>query len=513
MANLFRLIVLLVCSLCFGMVQAQEGESPRIESCSHYSWKPTCSAPPAAFGWYLAKTEESKPQPDIVFSYVYCRVTTGLVQYPNGVLKCVPQQCEANAESVNGQCQCKEGFEKDQTGACVKKPDDKCPDGQIKDASGACVPDPKNKTDDQRCADAAVMHNTVGVDRVGRIGGKQPLGEEMGVCRNSGVTGGSGQPLGCMHRFTGEVAFQTPNGWITEGESWANNTNASGTTAGLACALGLEKDPNNPADADKAPEANKPPKDCRGGFTGSVNGVNVCVDRASTNTNGVDWTRITDGDGKQVDIRTDVNCTGDRCLISQSKKPVDGGATVTTQTSVDRTQFCRQNPKNPVCGTATGASTNNGNGTTGGNTGGNGNGDGDKEPSSFGGSCGAFSCEGDAIQCAIAKEQHKRACEMFDAKDTPEMKLVDAARALDGKGKVTGSLEGNREVDLSTVISTRDQFLGGGGSCPADTTINLPGAGSFVISWTLVCPTLVLMGHVLVILSSISAAFIVLKRD
>lgn len=52
--------------------------------------------------------------------------------------------------------------------------------------------------------------------------------------------------------------------------------------------------------------------------------------------------------------------------------------------------FCASNPSTPLCKT-----------------------------SSWGGSCGAFACDGDAVQCAIAREQHTRNCALF-VTETPE---------------------------------------------------------------------------------------------
>ncbi|GKT02284.1 hypothetical protein AVKW3434_22865 [Acidovorax sp. SUPP3434] len=377
----WRVLLVVLFVLGWGVAHAQEGESPIIESCSHYDWKPTCSAPPAKSGWYLAKTTQTPPQPDITFAYVYCRISTGLVQYPNGVLKCVPQQCEANAESVNGQCQCKEGFEK-KDGACVKKPDD-CPQGQVRNEAGQCVKpvDPYWDTDDGKCNVANNLWNAVGnPDRGGRVNGKIPLGKPTNVCVDSGQTGSGGKPLGCLHEFTGSASFDTGSGWVTEGDSWGARGISTGTgnqVAGLACALGLgeAEDPTKPIDA------SKPDSDCKGGQKGQVNGKDVCIDRSSGEQTGVDWTRIRDTAGNSVDVTTQVDCKRETCTVTETRKPSAGGeSTVTVTNGVDRANYCNANPKNPVCrgltdptGSSRGNGTNTGNGTGNGN--GNGNGE------------------------------------------------------------------------------------------------------------------------------------------
>ena len=127
----------------------------------------------------------------------------------------------------------------------------------------------------------------------------------------------------------------------------------------------------------------------------------------------------------------------------------------------------------------------------------------------MGGACGAFNCQGDAIQCAIAQEQHRRACKLFDDVDSAEYKLYASQKGKEGK--VTGALEGNRDVNINGVLTAQDQFLGPG-ACPADEVIQLADGHSFSIPYSKLCPFLSMMGNVLVIVASISSVFIIIRR-
>ena len=119
---------------------------------------------------------------------------------------------------------------------------------------------------------------------------------------------------------------------------------------------------------------------------------------------------------------------------------------------------------------------------------GKGKGDGDdKEKGSFGGTCGAgFTCEGDALQCAMLKEQHKRNCEVLE-KDTDSSSLAN--KAINGSDDKSAENLKNTAEQLS--IGTFDQAgLGWSQSCPADPEIQLGFGGrasSFSIPFSRIC--------------------------
>lgn len=146
-----------------------------------------------------------------------------------------------------------------------------------------------------------------------------------------------------------------------------------------------------------------------------------------------------------------------------------------------------------------------GTGTGGGGTG-SGDGDGDGEESGFGGTCMAgFACDGDAIQCAIAKEQYARNCKLFD--DTSaESDLYNANK---GKtGNQTGDLPGNETISLTGRIDTSDPL--GGGGCFGDLSVTVWGT-SVSLPLSNLCQYLAMLGNILVAVSMLMAARIVTR--
>lgn len=97
------------------------------------------------------------------------------------------------------------------------------------------------------------------------------------------------------------------------------------------------------------------------------------------------------------------------------------------------------------------------------------------EGSKFGGSCaGGFVCDGDAVQCAIAREQHRRMCMLDDAGDYTKAQAEAAfsdGRSFDAK-KLNGESRALSSLDSSPFLA--------GGSLPdhsitvAGTTVVLP---------------------------------------
>ncbi|MBS0483626.1 MAG: hypothetical protein JSS06_00165 [Proteobacteria bacterium] len=138
---------------------------------------------------------------------------------------------------------------------------------------------------------------------------------------------------------------------------------------------------------------------------------------------------------------------------------------------------------------------------------GNGNGNGEGEKSGFGGACASgFTCEGDAVQCAIAREQHIRSCKMFDD-PSPESQLYDQFK---GKtGNQTGDLPGNDSINLAGRIDTSDA-LGGGGGCIQDLNVTVWNQ-SVTLPFSQICPYLAQLGNVLLAVSFLLALRIVTR--
>lgn len=107
--------------------------------------------------------------------------------------------------------------------------------------------------------------------------------------------------------------------------------------------------------------------------------------------------------------------------------------------------------------------------------------------------------------CAIAKEQHKRACELF-VNESPESKLYDAEAAKGRNRDVTKDLPGNKDVDVSGKLS-QDNLLGGG-QCISDLSVTVWGT-EVSLPMSRICPGLEYMGWVLVAVSSLAGFRIV----
>lgn len=267
---------------------------------------------------------------------------------------------------------------------------------------------------------------------------------------------------------------------VTEGTfSMAGNS----STVDQSCDVGPNTSPP------KVPEKEK----CPSGYTGTVNGVEVCINKVpdSGADGGRDETETNDGTEtttRRVDRST--NCEGDNCTTTTTttttRRNNSTGATTTSTTtetsSTSKPGFCQQNPSSKLCK------------------------DGKEDGSSFGGSCaGGFTCEGDAIQCAMAQEQHRRACKMFDDKSA-ESDLYNANKGKEGNQ--TGGLPGNESISLQGRIDTSDAL--GGGSCFGDLNITVWNQ-AVTLPLSSVCQYLAMLGNILVAVSLLMAARIVTR--
>lgn len=231
------------------------------------------------------------------------------------------------------------------------------------------------------------------------------------------------------------------------------------------------------------------------GYVGSVNGVETCVPGTSSAT-GVDITggssTTTNSDGSTSNSSTSTKCTGVNCTTTTTTTTTASNGTTSSSTrsdTTDRGTYCKGS------GAGTAAC--------------NGDGDGD-DKGSFGGSCTAgFTCDGDAIQCAIAKEQHVRSCKLFDDK-SDESRLYDAEKAKDRNRDVTATLPGNNTVDLSNKLDTSNPLAGP--ACVRDLSITV-WRTQVSLPFSAICPALNYMGWVLVAIASLVAFRIVSGKD
>lgn len=260
-----------------------------------------------------------------------------------------------------------------------------------------------------------------------------------------------------------------------------------------------------PPDPD-APTPQDPPFQCpTGQCPGSVNGTNVCVpctqsQNNTTNTNNTNTT-TTNPDGSPVtppeggtgpgsndgntntNTTTSTTCSGSSCVTTETTTTTNADGTTTTTNATQekpKETFCTENPKSPLC-----------------------------VEGSFGGACGSgFQCNGDAIQCAIAREQHVRSCSLFEDMTSPEAQLYQAKKGL--QGDQTTGLPGNSTVTFGPASFNTSNAIGGSASCMPNLQVTVMGA-SLSLPFNVICPYLGILGNILMAISFLLAARIFMR--
>jgi len=165
-----------------------------------------------------------------------------------------------------------------------------------------------------------------------------------------------------------------------------------------------------------------------GGQFGKVNGVDVCIPPAplAGNTPGISDAGVktsTRPDGSVVSTQASTACDGSNCTTSTATTTTPPGGTATTATQTDvkpQAAFCSENPSLPMCRDSKYAVT----------------------------ACSAPpSCDGDPIQCAIARQSWATACAL-DSTDTAESTAGRSAAAV--TGDQSESLPGNRTISVGS---------------------------------------------------------------
>jgi len=129
----------------------------------------------------------------------------------------------------------------------------------------------------------------------------------------------------------------------------------------------------------------------------------------------------------------------------------------------------------------------------------------------WGGGCDAFTCEGDAVQCAIAREIHQRNCEA--AKSNPYTDMTDAAQA--GTDNASTYIQAQKDAAALDVNARFSQSLDPSpiaASCPSSRSVALPGGNSLEISFEKPCEIAGWLGHFVQAFAYLFAALIVLRN-
>lgn len=368
------------------------------------------------------------------------------------------QSCPANSKLLDGSCICETGFLEE---------------------GNYCIPEPeKDPCELLEPACAGSQNHSVNF----QLGGKK-TGVSF-VCMNPVAIGSDGSFPGCTRGCLGIVggftsAFQSDGGeWVTQGTA---------KFTGSTCDPSVINDLNSQADPEYEPEdepnlTEKP--DCPNGFKGTVNGVSVCVPpKASEGL--LEKEEKDNGDGTKTEKETKVKCENGVCEITTTTitKDTTSNTVVSSSsatTTVEKGKFCADNPTASACKDDSNSE--------------------EGKKGSFSGSCQAgFECDGDAAMCAIAIEQHKRACETLEPAKEGIWKDIEA-------GTDSGSAEAMKReaqtINISTSLNTSGYGLPR--SCPADPVIELPFVSkTFSIPFSKACPILKTMSDVALLITAL----------
>lgn len=245
-----------------------------------------------------------------------------------------------------------------------------------------------------------------------------------------------------------------------------------------------------------------PPRCGAGQCPGEVNGVYTCVKCTDIATPEKPVT--------QYDKKTETTTTGTppnqttETKSTETKSTHDGSGTVTSTTTTSTTKtdangtttteegktekkesqesFCKENPTVAFC-----------------------------KNGKWGGGCDAFTCEGDAVQCAIAREIHQRNCDA--TKSNAYTDITDAAQA--GTDNASTYIQTQKDAAALDVNARFSQSLDASpiaASCPASRSVALPGGNSLEISFEKPCEIAGWLGHFVQAFAYLFAALIVLRN-
>jgi hypothetical protein len=220
---------------------------------------------------------------------------------------------------------------------------------------------------------------------------------------------------------------------------------------------------------------------------GTVNGTPVCVACTST-TQGPSTSASAPSAASSpplpgappgaVTSDQQTTVSGGRVTVTTTYRDAGGNVVGETTEAQEEKSFCAENPNLQIC-----------------------------KDSAISGSCDAVQCNGDAVQCAIAREQSRRNCEFF----SPTGAAVDAGNdAVQGGTRPPGHPGATASQVSMTLASQLDQTDRLGGSCPGDVALPFFGA-SVALPLSTICPALQMAGQAIVAFCLLAAAFIVFR--
>lgn len=237
--------------------------------------------------------------------------------------------------------------------------------------------------------------------------------------------------------------------------------------------------------------ATQTPTTCPSGqVPGLINGQTVCLGAGDSNpavSVGTQTTTTTNSQGQST-TSTTTTTTTDRgssgATTTTTTTNSDGSSSSTTSNTnpnsnkSEMQRFCEQNPEVTIC-----------------------------KRSTWGGACGAFSCDGDAVQCAIAREMYQRNCALYDTQTSLSTLGNQVASGADPQASQNPALEANRQTTSLTGAISQETFLGQGGL--SDQQIVVTPALTVTLPWSQLNQYLSYMGAIVVAFAMVFAARIV----
>ena len=365
-----------------------------------------------------------------------------------------PEQCVAPLVEVNGKCSCPAGTkeETDANGLRQCKPDSVCSEMAGKPLGLPVTADYGSKSP----------------SALGRMIGKPSTTCFPGGCSVSGTVSGCWSAKGVAGcnltdaKFTGDKCDdKAPPGGCPSGSSPSQYAAGVCIPDENKCPAGSS--PSKYASGVCIPDENP----CPAGQAPSKYAAGVCVPKDDPNADGNGETgnnskcppgRVESRYAAGVCIPADTT-VGDGSGGGGGTTCKDGKCTTTNPDgSTDEKpeqEFCKENPDAPQC-----------------------------KKSNWGGSCGSFTCDGDAIQCAIAREQHQRNCKLFDEKTSHPAYQA----AVDGTDDQSADKLKGKAEQISVGTNFDQSGFGWAKGCPADPEIALGFVQqSFTIPFSRIC--------------------------
>lgn len=340
-----------------------------------------------------------------------------------------------------------------------------CPDGEVRQSDGSC----KNSC-------ASIAGETLGTSS-SVIGGSGRSGGNTACVAGCTVT--SNHCLNAQNKNTGKWSFECLGPFVATGDSCTE--------------IPAEEIPPDTPEYDCA---------IQGKASGTVNGQVICVTPDETTTKkktteqppvvtpspgtptDPDNPTPTDptnpggpggGGGPKTTEKT-TTCTGTKCTTTTETTEPDGTKRLDVKEE-DKSTFCEENPKSPMC-----------------------------KEGSFSGTCGSEpKCEGDAVQCAAAKAAWKLQCDLEKEPDDDAYKLGKSLLS-GGKDTVENPLDPSKVVqtNVTDIIADAAGRRTLSGSCIQSPSFSVMGQ-TYKLDTSLFCEFAEIIGYLMVAASSVIA--------